>query len=71
MSTRKKRVTGVGLELIELAHALESARIVADLERTRSFGTPSDVREATRAVSATISLICGRLRALGTGLAGK
>jgi hypothetical protein len=67
MSTRPE--SGLGLELIELAHALDSVRIVADLDRTRSFASPRDVREAVRAVSATINLIAARLRHLGSDLA--
>ena len=63
-----KRISGLGLELIELSHALESVRLVTDCGRTRSFAEAADARVAPRAVSATVGLVSQRLRALGAGL---
>jgi len=63
-----KRISSLGLELIELSHALESARLVTDLGRACGFAGPADAKAAPRAVSATVALVSQRLRALGAGL---
>jgi hypothetical protein len=59
----------LGLELIELASALEAVRILADVERDGGFASPDETRQACRATSATVGLIVGRLRQLGDTLA--
>jgi len=60
----------LGLELIELAHALTSGRILADLERSGAYGSAAEVRQAMRSIAATIDLIAARLRTLGNAMAG-
>lgn len=60
--------SGLGLELIELAHALESARLISDLTRARALTNADDARLAPRAVSATVGLVAERLRALAARL---
>ena len=59
----------IGLELIELAHALDSVRILADCERAGCLPTASEQRQLSRATSATIHLVGERLRQLGVALA--
>ena len=59
----------LGLELIELANALLSVRILADIERCDAFATPSEARLACRAIAATAALIGARLAGLGGELA--
>lgn len=59
----------LGLELIELANALDSVRILADCERAGCLPTASEMRQVCRATSATINLIGDRLRQLGGQLA--
>jgi hypothetical protein len=66
--SNKNRISGLGLELIELSHALESVRLVSDCDRTRSFADAADARAAPRAVSATVGLVSQRLRALAAAL---
>ena len=59
----------IGLELIELAHALDSVRILADCERAGCLPTASEQRQLSRATSATVHLVGERLRQLGVALA--
>ncbi len=59
----------IGLELIELANALDSVRILADCERAGCLPTASELRQVCRATSATVHLIGERLRQLGADLA--
>ena len=61
----------LGLELIELAYALDAIRLIADAERDACFGSPAATRKAARAISATIQLVTARLRHLGGDLAGR
>jgi hypothetical protein len=57
----------IGLELIELAHALDSVRILADVERAGCLPTASELRQLSRATSATVQLVGDRLAAEGAG----
>lgn len=59
----------IGLELIELANALDSVRILADCERAGCLPTASELRQVCRATSATVYLIGERLRHLGAAMA--
>jgi hypothetical protein len=61
----------IGLELIELAHALDSVRILADVERAGCLPTASELRQLSRATSATVQLVGDRLRQLGARLAAE
>ena len=67
----RRRTSGLGLELIELSHALESVRLVSDCGRNRSFADLADARVAPRAVSATVGLVAERLRALAATLSSE
>jgi hypothetical protein len=67
----RTRTSGLGLELIELSHALESVRLVSDCGRNRSFADVADARIAPRAVSATVGLVAERLRALAAALSSE
>jgi hypothetical protein len=52
----------LSLELTELANVLESARLLAECQRTRAFAEIADDRAAVRAVAATVGLVAERLR---------
>jgi hypothetical protein len=61
----------LGLELIELANALDSVRLLADCERAGCLPGTGEMRQVSRATSATINLIGERLRQLGGQLASQ
>ncbi len=66
-----KLVSGLGLELIDLAHALESVRLMTDLSRERAFPSPAEEKVASNAAAATLGLVSQRLQALGARLSGE
>lgn len=62
MNSKYKKTVGLALELGELGHVIEAARLVIDLLRYQGWHDDHDAEEAPRAASATLALVGRRLR---------